>query len=141
MQKLVFICVSAIALSACLTHQALANPTASQVAETKAIYVTAEQFKKFEGQYQVAPGFVISVFQKDGKFLTQATGQESFEIFADSANSFYAKIADIKISFALGTDGVATSFNLTQNGRSMPPAPRIVEAKAVSEAKTGVISL
>jgi uncharacterized protein len=134
MKKLIFICGYAIAVSASLSNPVLANPAAAQVSEVKAATVTAEQFKKFEGQYQLAPGFVISILQKDGKFQAQATGQDSFEIFADSATSFYAKVADIKISFVLGADGVVSSFIFSQNGRAMPPAPRIVGAKAVAPA-------
>nr|WP_315487197.1 alpha/beta fold hydrolase [uncultured Undibacterium sp.] len=139
MKRLAVISTSTIifTLITSLSHQASAAPQAqqtvpaSQTTENKAITVTSEQFKKFEGQYQ-APGFVITIFQKDGKFLTQTPGQQSFELFADSATSFYAKVADIKISFVLGADGMASSFNISQNGKSMPPAQRIVDTKALA---------
>jgi uncharacterized protein YneR len=110
--------VSAIAFASSDTA-----PSSTQVAS--AVKVSAEQFKKFEGNYQVKPGFVIAIFQENGKFLSQATGQQSFEIFADTANSFHATIADIKIDFSVGNDGMATHFTASQNGNAMPPAMRV----------------
>jgi hypothetical protein len=92
--------------------------------QQKSFALSAEQFKNYEGEYQLAPGFIISVFQRDGKFYSQGTGQPEFEIFAEAEHSFYATVADIKIRFTTGADGKATHFNLTQNGRTMPPAPR-----------------
>jgi hypothetical protein len=127
MKKLITRSAIAFVLSAGFSAMAFANAdTAPSVAQTaQAVKVTAEQFKKFEGDYQLKPGFVISFFQENGKFLTRATGQKSFEIFADSANSFHATIADIKIDFSVGDDGTATHFTFSQNGNAMPPAMRV----------------
>jgi pimeloyl-ACP methyl ester carboxylesterase len=133
MQKFAIICASALALSTGNPSFAAQQTTAmNSTTESQQIHVTAEQFKKFEGMYQLAPNVVVTFFQKEGKFLTQAPGQNSFEIFADSANTFYAKVADIKIAFTIGADGFASHFTFTQNGKSMPTAPRIVDAKALA---------
>jgi uncharacterized protein YneR len=119
-------CAIAITLSMGINAIAFASPVpaiAQQASPTS--MVTAEQFKKFEGEYQIQPGVVVTIFQKDGQFLTQAPGQQSFEIFAESADTFYAKVADIKIKFVTGSDGMVSHFTLVQNGRTMPPATRV----------------
>ncbi len=125
MIKLV-IAIAIVSMTAVMHSSAKAYPVAilDQVTQQKSFVVSAEQFKKYEGEYQLAPGFIISVFQKDGKFYSQGTGQPEFEIFAEAEHSFYATVADIKIRFTLGADGKTTHFHLTQNGMSMPPAPR-----------------
>lgn len=121
MQKSFIRCALALALCA----GALSIAHAAPAATTPAATIGAEQFKKVAGDYQLAPGMLVIIFQKDGKLMAQATGQNSFELFADSATSFHATVADIKIAFTIGSDGIATDFVLTQNGRSMPAATRI----------------
>lgn len=127
MKKTIIRSAIAFALATGVSAMAFANsdiaPSSTQVASTAK--VTAEQFKKFEGNYQLKPGFIVAIFQENGKFLAQATGQQSFEIFADTANSFHATIADIKIDFSVGNDGMATHFTFSQNGNAMPPAMRV----------------
>lgn len=116
----------AIALTLALgAHVHAQNMPAAAAAATQGAFVSAEDFKKFEGNYQLTPTMLITIFQKDGKFLAQGSGQGSFEIYADSATSFYAKVADIKINFVLGSDGVASQFTATQNGRPQPTAMRV----------------
>lgn len=109
-----------LALSLCSTALA-----ADQERTTvKAITLTATQFKPFEGEYALAPNFSIAFFQQDGKFMSQGTGQPAFEIFADSPETFFATVAPIKISFTKDAAGRVTHMNLTQGGRTLPPAPR-----------------
>jgi hypothetical protein len=126
MKKLIITAIAIVSFNAGLhcTANAYSSTAFDPATQQKSFSLSAEQFKNYEGEYQIAPSFVISVFQKDGKFYSQGTGQPEFEIFADAEHTFYATVADIKIRFTTGSDGKATHFILTQNGRSMPPAPR-----------------
>ena len=98
-----------------------ATAKASESAEVK---LSAEQLKAYEGQYQLVPGFVITISEKDAKLMAQATGQPSFEIFALGEHRFFAKVADIKLQFKLNCEGKAEGMTLFQIGQQMP-APRV----------------
>ncbi len=112
-----------LALSLCCAAGAAADVPRDGAA-VKAVALTAAQFKPFEGEYALAPGFSIAFFQQDGKLMSQATGQAAFEIFADSPDTFFATVAPIKISFTKDASGHVTHMNLVQGGRTLPPAPR-----------------
>ena len=72
--------------------------------------------QKFVGEYELAPGFSIKVTLEDGHLMGQATGQQKFEMFAESQNIFFLKIVDAKIEFIAETDGTVTKMILHQNG-------------------------
>jgi serine-type D-Ala-D-Ala carboxypeptidase/endopeptidase len=52
----------------------------------------------------------------DDGLLARATGQEAFPIFPSAANEFFAKIAEISISFTRDPKGVVNGLVLHQNG-------------------------
>jgi len=75
-----------------------------------------EEMQKFTGEYQLAPGFSITVTLENGHLMGQATGQGKFEMFAESANIFFLKIVDAKVEFIADPDGSITKMILHQNG-------------------------
>jgi len=80
------------------------------------ISIGADQMQKFIGEYELAPGFSITVTLEDGHLMGQATGQQKFEMFAESQNIFFLKIVDAKIEFIADPDGNFTKMILHQNG-------------------------
>ena len=109
----------------CASFSAHAAPQATTKASDSAeVKLSVEQLKAYEGQYQLAPGFVISISEKDAKLMAQATGQPSFEIFSSGEHRFFAKVADIKLQFKMNGEGKAEQMTLFQNGQQMP-APRV----------------
>lgn len=86
----------------------------------KAITLSSRQLDAYVGEYQLAPHFILHVFRDKDQLLAQATGQGAFPIFPSAADSFFAKIADIRIDFKRGNDGMANSLVLHQNGRDTP---------------------
>jgi CubicO group peptidase (beta-lactamase class C family) len=86
--------------------------------------IPAAILEKYVGQYQIAPSFILTVTLEDGKLMTQATGQEKIEIFAESETKFYPKVIDAKITFNLDASGKVMSLTLSQGGRETP-APKI----------------
>jgi hypothetical protein len=61
----------------------------------------------------------IAVRVNAGKITAQATGQEQFEILAESETRFFAKAAPIVMTFGEVADGKSGSFLLEQGGGKM----------------------
>lgn len=79
-----------------------------------------EDLAQFEGVYALSPDFKITVFEQDGKLMTQATDQGSAEIFAEAEDRFFLTAIDAQIAFTRGDDGEVTGLTLFQNGREFP---------------------
>ncbi|PNQ72552.1 serine hydrolase [Hanstruepera neustonica] len=72
------------------------------------------------GQYELAPGFIITVTRQDNQLFAQATGQPQFELFASAHNKFYLKVVDAQVTFNANEKGKIDSLTLHQNGQDMP---------------------
>lgn len=97
-----------------------ALPLAPQPKVREAAAVPAEQLAVYAGRYELAPDFVLEVTAEAGGLFVQATGQDRFEVFAESPTDFFYKVVDAQISFATGPDGRATGLVLHQNGQNLP---------------------
>jgi len=89
-------------------------------AERKAIVIDPKVFDLYAGEYELAPGFTIKFFREGTKFMTQATGQSAFEVFAESETKFFLKVVDGQVEFVKDAAGKVTGMVLTQGGRKMP---------------------
>jgi len=86
----------------------------------KPIAMPPRQLDAYIGEYQLAPGFILTVFRNGDQLNARATGQGAFPIFPSSADAFFARVAGIQIDFQRGTDGKVTSIVLHQNGHDSP---------------------
>ena len=68
------------------------------------------------GEYQLAPGFLIAITREGERFFGQATGQQKFEIFAESETEFYIRAVNAQITFVKDEKGQVTHLVLHQNG-------------------------
>ena len=84
------------------------------------IAVDVETLKSYEGVYPITPAFALTVTVEDGKLMVQATGQQKFEVFAESPTEFFYKVVDAQLTFEPGADGKAKRVTLHQNGRDLP---------------------
>src|SRR6185295_10042371 len=82
-----------------------------------AVTVDPKVFDAYVGEYELAPGFVMRVFREGDKFMTQATGQQPFEILAESETTFRPRALNAKLTFLKDTDGKVSGLKLNQNGR------------------------
>jgi CubicO group peptidase (beta-lactamase class C family) len=110
-----------------LLADALLAPVHQQAA------LSAQQLQAYVGEYQLAPGFVLTIMRQGGQLFAQATGQGAFPIFPSATDKFFAKITDIRIDFERDGDGKVNSLVLHQNGHDVP-APKLDAAAA---AKAG----
>lgn len=76
------------------------------------------------GNYQIAPGFIISVTREGEKMYTQATGQSKVEIFAESETRFFLKVVDAQLEFVKDETGKVSKMILFQGGQKME-GPRV----------------
>ena len=92
--------------------------------------IDTKVFDRYIGRYELAPNFIVSITRDGDRLFAQATGQSRFEIFPESETGFFAKIADIQISFKTnGGEGNATELVVHQMGRDTP-AKRIGDEAA-----------
>jgi len=80
------------------------------------IKLAPEELKKFTGEYELAPGFSLTVTLEDGHLMAQATGQAKFELFAQSPGMFFLKVVDAQVEFVASPDGSVNKLILHQNG-------------------------
>jgi CubicO group peptidase (beta-lactamase class C family) len=89
-----------------------------------AVKLTAEQLDAFIGQYQYAPGVVLTVTREGDALFAQLTGQPKIPIFAKSSNEFEWHIVDAQVQFVKGDDGKVAKAIHHQNGNTLT-APKI----------------
>lgn len=82
----------------------------------KEITLAESVLDRYVGEYQLAPGFTITFTREGNRLFTQATGQQRFEIFAQSESKFFLKVVDAQVEFVTGADGKVSTINLYQGG-------------------------
>ena len=96
--------------------QALATLTG----EHKEASADPKLYDAFAGDYELAPNFIITISNEDGKLMGQATGQPKNELYASSETEFFLKVVDAQITFVKDAQGKVTQLILHQGGRDMP---------------------
>lgn len=86
----------------------------------KEIKVDPKLYDAYAGDYELAPSFVITVTNEDGKLMAQATGQSKFELFPLSETEFFLKVVVAQVTFVKNEQGQVTQLILNQNGRKTP---------------------
>jgi CubicO group peptidase (beta-lactamase class C family) len=86
----------------------------------KEVTVDRSVLQQYTGEYELAPGFVLTV-RLDGSVLkAQATGQQEVQLYAESQNVFFLKVVEAKIEFIKDSNGKIVSLILHQGGRDLP---------------------
>lgn len=84
------------------------------------VVVPKERLKKYAGEYQLMPNFIITIRVDGNKLMSKATGQPEFQIFPITETKFYYKVVDAQIEFLVNEKGEVESLTLFQGGREMP---------------------
>jgi CubicO group peptidase (beta-lactamase class C family) len=85
----------------------------------KEIQVPEDILKSHVGNYELMPGFVLSITLEDGQLMAQATGQGKNEIFAESENVFFLKVVEASLEFVKDQSGKTTGLILRQGGQEI----------------------
>ena len=73
----------------------ITGPMADSLMSQRAVaQVDPRAFERLVGDYELAPGFVLTFRTREGRIFSQATGQEEFEIFPTSETEYFLKVVD-----------------------------------------------
>ena len=73
----------------------------------------------YTGEFELSPGFVITVTIEGDRIFTQATGQGKVEIFPESETKFFLKVVDAQLDFVKDESGKYNKIILHQGGRDI----------------------
>jgi len=88
--------------------------------ERIAISLDSTILKKYVGDYEMMPNFILAITFENGKLLLQATGQGKNEMFAEKENFFFFKVVDAQVEFSKDANGKTDKLILHQNGQHVP---------------------
>jgi len=88
--------------------------------EHKQATVDPKIFDGYVCNYQMAANFVLTISRDGDSLFAQATGQGKFQIFPESATDYFAKVAEIGITFEVDAQGRATGIVVHQQGHDVP---------------------
>ncbi|WP_299217213.1 serine hydrolase domain-containing protein [uncultured Aquimarina sp.] len=78
--------------------------------------ITEETLTKYEGKFQLQPGFVLEFNQKEGSLFITATGQGTLPLEIISETQFRIRRIDAIITFIKDKDGVVNIVSFDHNG-------------------------
>ncbi len=88
------------------------------------VAVASASLAQYVGEYELAPGFSITITVDKDKIFAQATGQDRFELFAEKEDLFFLKVVEAKVKFEKDEKGVVKNLILYQGGQEVP-GPKI----------------
>ena len=96
-----------------------ATLTDEQPVERVEMQVAPTILEQYVGEYELMPGFTITVTVEENALMAQATNQPKFPLFATSNTEFFYKVVDAQVTFMEGKDGKFTSIKLEQGGQEL----------------------
>ena len=87
--------------------------------EKELITVSADILKSYEGVFEIQPGFDLTITSLENQLFAQATGQQKFELFAESNIKFFLKVVKASVLFHENEKGEINALTLNQGGRAM----------------------
>lgn len=88
--------------------------------ERRAVEMPVEILRSYEGEYELAPNFILTMSVVDGRLMAQATGQKVMELSAEAPDAFFLGALDAQITFNRDPAGGIEGLVLHQGGRDMP---------------------
>lgn len=87
--------------------------------EKEVITVSSNILKTYEGVFEIQPGLDLTITSKENQLFAQATGQQKFELFAESETKFFLKVVKATVEFHKNEKGEIEALTLNQGGRAM----------------------
>ena len=95
----------------------LTNPAYKIAQYPPEVAVDPAILASYQGVYQLAPKFTITIRADSGRLFVRGTSQPEFEMFAESDNRFFLRIVDAQGTFLRNKDGAVDRLLWHQNGR------------------------
>jgi len=93
-------------------------PAAPPEEVRKAVEVDPKTLQRYEGVFELDPAFSITITRDGKQLFAQATGQEKFEILAESETKFFYTVTNAQITFQKVEGDKAYELILHQRGQS-----------------------
>jgi serine-type D-Ala-D-Ala carboxypeptidase/endopeptidase len=81
-------------------------------------------WRAWAGEYELAPGFVLRIFERDGRLFGQATGQGAFPLEVVAGDQVENKTFGVMIAFVRDAAGKVSSLVFRQGGQTIPAKRR-----------------
>jgi hypothetical protein len=120
-------------ISTALDPEMLSQRRAEQRLPRQEVQIDSAILDNYVGYYQLGAYQVITVMRQDDQLFVQFIGQESLQVYPESARKFFYKAAAEQISFITDPQGRSTGLILHRDGLEKP-ALRIDQAQAQSLA-------
>ena len=88
--------------------------------DRQAVAVDPKIFDGYAGEYEVAPGVILTITRDGEHLMAQTTGQAKAEIFPSSETEYFSRRVDVQIKFVKNEQGQVTGMVIVQNGRNIP---------------------
>ncbi len=85
----------------------------------KEIVLSEDVLSQYVGEYELQPGFTMTFTHEGNRFFIQATGQQRFEVFAESETKFFLKLVDAQVEFVKDETGKVNKLIFNQGGQRM----------------------
>lgn len=92
----------------------------ASLAENEDVELPVEQLRKFEGEFRMDDGMVLTFKEKEGKLFLLIPDAPEFELFASSPSKFYLKSFEAQTEFLIGSNGEVKELVWFQSGKSFP---------------------
>ena len=112
-----------------------------KVETSETILVDEKVLTKLNGQFELVPGFIITVTNQGSQLLVQATGQPQLPFASISESSFINRQAKAKITFELDSNAKAISLTLHQGGTAQKARRLSDEEVEKNNTQTQTVSL
>jgi len=88
----------------------------------RSVPVTVAQVKGFDGVYAMdqAPAVKMTITTRGSHVFAQLTGQNEYEVYASSPDTFFYTVVEARLKFDKDKDGIVQKITLFQNGQEMP---------------------
>jgi hypothetical protein len=90
------------------------------ITERKQVGIDPKILPSYAGDYEVRPGFVLTVTVENDQLFVQATGQQKFPAYPSSSTDFFLKVAEAQLTFVKDSEGKVTQAILHQGGNDTP---------------------
>ena len=81
--------------------------------------LTPAQLQAYAGDYPLMPGFVLKVFEREGKLYIQGTGQQAFATAAVARDAFSVDQVGAEFLFERDGSGQVSAVSLKQGGQTL----------------------
>jgi D-alanyl-D-alanine carboxypeptidase len=91
-----------------------------EVPEKSVAEIDPQIYQGYVGEYELRPGFTLTISLDGDHLFGQASGQGRAELFPESETAFFLKVVEARIVFEPGDDGRANGLVLHQGGQEIP---------------------